>query len=115
MQNLGEQGDVSVGRRQLVGRLSCTGHPAVSPPERHGPEGPTGQHDGIAGHEREDIGAGHGVGAGGLELGLHPLHGTKSSEALVRLGVPLCQVALGGVEQDRGITALQFCDDASIV
>jgi hypothetical protein len=107
-ENLGEQRDVSVGWRQLVGRLRCAGHAAVSPPQRDGPGGSLGKHDGVAGHEGEDVGAGDGVGAGSLELGLHPVHGTKSTEALVGLGIPLCQVALGGVEQDRGVTALQF-------
>jgi hypothetical protein len=107
-ENHGEQRDVSVGWRQLVGRLRCAGHAAVSPPQCDGPGGSLGKHDGVAGHEGEDVGAGDGVGAGGLELGLHPVHGTEPPEALVRFGIPLCQVALGGVKQDRGVTTLQI-------
>jgi hypothetical protein len=107
-ENLGEQRDVSVGWRQLVRRLRGAGHLAISPPEGDRPEGALGKYDGVAGHEGKNVGAGDRVGAGCLELGLHPVHGTKSPEALVRLGIPLCKVALGGVEQDRGVTALQF-------
>jgi hypothetical protein len=94
-EDLCEQRDVSVGWRKLVGCLCGAGHLAVSPPKRNRPEWALGKHDGVTGHQGEDVGAGDGVWAGGLELGLHPVHGTETPEALVRLGVPLCQISLG--------------------
>lgn len=102
--DLGEQRDVAGGRGQLVACLRGTGHPTVSPSQRHRPEGSFSQHDSVAGHEGEHVGAGDDARARGLELGLHPLHGAEPSQALVRLGVLLRHVAVGGFEQDRGIT-----------
>jgi hypothetical protein len=88
-EDLGEQRDVSEGRRKLVGSLRGMGHRAIAPPECDGPERALGENDDVAGYEGEHVGAGDGVGAGGLDLGFHPVHGTEAPEALVRVGVLL--------------------------
>ncbi|BAS99700.1 Os07g0104366, partial [Oryza sativa Japonica Group] len=105
-------GDVAAERGKLTAAAGGGGGAAVPAAERDVPVGALGEDDGVAGHEGEEVGAGDGGRAGGLELGLDAGDGVEATEGLVGVGVPLGGVGAGGVEEDGGVAAL---DEAVVV
>jgi hypothetical protein len=100
-----EAGEVGGGRGQLVG-LVGEGDAAVAAAQRDGPGGAVGQHDGVARHERQDVGAGDGARARLLQPVLDALHGAEAPEGEVRGGVLLRRAGGSRVQEHGGVAAL---------
>jgi hypothetical protein len=69
-----------------------------------------GGDDGVAGGERDDVGAGDDAGALGLDERLDAVDEAEAAQREVGRGVPLGLVAAaGGVEQHRRVATLRAC------
>lgn len=100
LEELDEVGDSLAAHGNLRVGLLGVGVAAVLPAVLERPVGHAHLHAGVAGGGREDVGAGHGVVAARVELGLDLLDQLEAPERLARRRVPL---AARRVDQDRPV------------
>jgi hypothetical protein len=100
-------GERVVGRRDVVVGALDAGAQRVPPPQRHVPVRPADEDGGVAGGEGEDVGAGDGAGAVGLEGDLDLVyHLEPSGGVAVGVGPFLTDDAAAVVQQQRGVASL---------